>query len=82
MMQRRDAEVHFPGQLVDAQRLFEMTVEPFDRLADAMALAVGDGDFVQPVALGAAQQAVQNLPSHQGREHGDVLGVVQQAHQA
>ncbi|MNI64485.1 hypothetical protein D3C73_1199320 [compost metagenome] len=47
-----------------------------------MALAVGDGDFVQAMALWAAQQAIKNLAADQRREHGDVLGCIQQAGQA
>ncbi|MCY1360432.1 hypothetical protein D9M69_470580 [compost metagenome] len=76
-MQRRHAQVHFLGQFINAQRLFEIAVEPFDRLADAMALTVGDGDFVQPMPLFAAQQAIEDLPANQRREHGDVFWRVQ-----
>ncbi|MNG34215.1 hypothetical protein D3C84_1206500 [compost metagenome] len=76
-MQGRHAQVHFLRQIIDAQRLFEMAIEPFDRLADAMALTVGDGDFVEPMPLFAAQQSIEDLPANQRREHGNVFRRVQ-----
>ncbi|MNN57932.1 hypothetical protein D3C81_1729470 [compost metagenome] len=44
-----------------------------------MALAVGDRDFIQTMALRAAQQAIKNLPANQRREHGDVFRCIEQA---
>ncbi|MNV29440.1 hypothetical protein D3C71_1206670 [compost metagenome] len=81
-MQRRHAQVYFLGQIIDAQRLFVVAVEPLDRLTDAMALTVGDSDFIQPMALLAAQQPIENFPTDQRREHGDVFRRVEQTCQA
>ncbi|KJH78154.1 hypothetical protein UB23_05275 [Pseudomonas sp. ES3-33] len=73
-MQRRHAQVYFLGQVIDAQRLLVIAIEPFDRLADAMALAVGNGNLIQAMPLRAAQQAVENLAANQRRKHADILG--------
>ena len=43
-----------------------------------MVLAVLAGDFIQAIALGAAQQPIQNLTANQWRQHGNVFGCVEQ----
>ncbi len=82
MVQGGNAEVDLAGQVLDAQWPLIVVVEPADGLAHAVGLAVGQGNFVQPVALRAAQQAVENLPAHQRCQHGDVAWRVEQAEQA
>ena len=59
-----------------------MAVEPGNRTAYTVGLTVFGGNFMQPVALGTAQQAIQDLAADQGRKHGDVFGGVEQTGQA
>ncbi|MNC73931.1 hypothetical protein D3C75_1252110 [compost metagenome] len=82
MVQGRTAEIHFPSQVVNAQRTVEVLVEPFNSLANPMGLAAGHGYFIQTITLRAAQQTVQNLAPNQRRQYRNVLGRIQQANQA
>src|SRR3990167_2464721 len=77
VVQGRGAEVDLTGQVLDTQGLVEMLVQPFDGAGDALALAVGDGDLVQAVGLGAVQETVENLAQGQRREHGDIARCLQ-----
>ncbi|MNU10895.1 hypothetical protein D3C72_2583290 [compost metagenome] len=53
-MQGRGAEVDLARQVIDTQWPIKMLVEPFNGLAHAVGLAVGHGNFIQPVTLRAA----------------------------
>ncbi|MCY1542877.1 hypothetical protein D9M68_786520 [compost metagenome] len=77
MVQGRGAEVDFAGQVLDAQCFVVVLVQPVDGAGDTLALTVGDGDFIQVLALWAVQQAIENFAQRQGREHGDVAWVIQ-----
>ncbi|KPX63697.1 Unknown protein sequence [Pseudomonas syringae pv. lapsa] len=81
VVQRRIAEVGQTCQLVDAQRLGVMTVQPVDRPRNAMRLRIPDRDFVESPPIVAAQQPVVELPKCEGRKHADVARRVEQAHQ-
>ncbi|MNN30757.1 hypothetical protein D3C81_1444160 [compost metagenome] len=80
-MQGRGAEVDLTGQVLDAQGQLVVLVEPGNGLANSVCLAVGQGNFVQPVALRPTKQTVENLPAEQRRQHRDVARGIQQADQ-
>ncbi|MNI88928.1 hypothetical protein D3C73_1462700 [compost metagenome] len=51
-------------------------------MAHPVRLAVGQGNFIQAVTVRAAQQAIEDFPPDQRRQHGNVPRGVQQANQA
>ncbi|RMN46591.1 hypothetical protein ALQ60_05456 [Pseudomonas syringae pv. papulans] len=81
VVQRRIPQVGHARQLVDAQRLGVITVQPVDRPRNAMRLRIPDRDFVESPPVVAAQQPVVELPKCERREHADVARRVEQAHQ-
>ena len=70
------------SQIVNAQRLFKVGLQPGDSARDAVGMAVGTGCLGQPFSLFAAQQSIDKLLQCQWRQGCRVMGTVQQAHQA
>jgi len=82
MVQRRHAHVRHAGQVLDAQRLAIIVLDPVDGLRHLVRLAAGQRHVAQARADGAIEQAVSELAADQWRQGGDFPRFVEQAHEA